>query len=86
MYSYSFSKQAEKFLAKQEKSFIKNLLHKIEVLRKSPHENTLDIKALRGKNNSYRLRIGKNRILYQIQKQKLHIYFFDAWSRWDIYK
>ncbi|MFA5916767.1 MAG: hypothetical protein WC850_00850 [Candidatus Gracilibacteria bacterium] len=52
----------------------------------SPYQNNLDIKPLKGKNNHYRLRIGKYRFLYEIIENKILIYFYNADSRGDVYK
>jgi mRNA interferase RelE/StbE len=46
----------------------------------------LDIKRLKRKDNSYRLRIWDYRFLYKIIEEKIIIYFYDVGSRWDIYK
>ncbi len=51
-----------------------------------PYENNLDIKILIWLPNTYILRIWKYRFLYEIIEDKIIINFFDAGSRWDIYK
>ena len=47
MYQYKFTKQVEKFLEKQDKSFLKLFLEKLEILVQNPFENSLDIKSLK---------------------------------------
>jgi mRNA interferase RelE/StbE len=48
--------------------------------------NNLDIKKLEWKDNCFRLRIWKYRFLYKIIENRILIFFYDAGSRWDIYK
>lgn len=86
MYKYKFTKQVEKFLQKQSKDFLQLFSEKLEILIKNPYSNNLDIKALKWLDNNYRLRIGKYRFLYEIIDEEISIYFYKAWSRWDIYK
>jgi mRNA interferase RelE/StbE len=52
----------------------------------NPFDNSLDIKKLKNKKNHYRLRIGKYRILFEIIKNEILIYFYNADSRGDVYK
>lgn len=78
MYKYYFSKQVEKFLAKQETKFLENFLGKVQELSRNPYINSLDIKRLKGTSTKYRLRIGKNRFLYEISDEKVSIYFSEA--------
>ena len=46
----------------------------------------LDIKKLKWHKNRYRLRIWKNRVLFEKYDNKLIILVIDIWSRWDVYK
>lgn len=86
MYKYRFTKQVEKFLEKQNKSFLLNFQTKLEILVNNPFDSDLDIKSLKWLDNNYRLRIWKYRFLYIIENDELYIYFYKAWSRWDVYK
>ncbi len=86
MYKYKFTKQVEKFLEKQDKDFLLIFKWKLEIIIKNPFENELDIKPLKWLENNYRLRIWKYRFLYEINNNDIIIYFYKAWSRWDVYK
>lgn len=46
----------------------------------------MDVKKLKWTENKYRLRIWKNRFLYEIFEDRIVIYFYDAGSRGWIYK
>ena len=65
---------------------IKIFTNSLRILSLEPYENNLDVKILIWLPNSYRLRIGKYRFVYEIIDEKVIINFFDAWTRWDIYK
>ncbi len=86
MYKVVYSKKMVKFLDKQEDSFILMFNEKIKLLKDNPKTNNLDIKKLKSTKDKYRLRIWKYRFLYKIIDDKLLVYFYDAGSRWDIYK
>ena len=73
-----FSKQAEKFLLSLPKRTAFNLLGKIEQLPEG------DIKPLKGRKGEYRLRFGKYRILFYIEKEEIRIFKID--TRGDVYK
>lgn len=87
MYTIAFEKSVTKFLEKHKwEKIITSFQEKLHILSKNPYKNNLDIKALLWFDNIYRLRIWKYRFLYEIQEEIITITFFDADSRWDIYK
>lgn len=86
MYNYYFNKTVIKFLEKQDLKFNLKLQEKIEILCENPYNNNLDIKNYKWHKNHFRLRIWKYRFLYEIINDDILIYFYDADSRWDIYK
>lgn len=77
-----YKKPAVKFLKTADKKLSVRIVVGIEGLTKNPPEG--DIKALQGKENELRLRIGKYRIIYQYENNNLVILDID--SRGDIYK
>lgn len=87
MYTIILEKPVQKFLEKNKWQIV---IHQfqiaIQTLSIDPYENNLDIKILQWLPNTYRLRIGKYRFLYEILDDILVISFFDAGTRWDIYK
>ena len=69
MFSVDYSKQAEKFLEKAEKSLLKRLLKKMEDLRSDPHPR--ESKMVQGyKEKLFRVRVGDYRILYEVDYMK----------------
>jgi len=85
-YTILFSKSVKKFLSKMDKPFRENCYKCIEIISENPFENNLDIKPLTNIPNSFRLRLGKFRILYEIDRNQILIFFFKADSRGDVYK
>ncbi len=73
-----YTKEAQKFLDKQDSSFVENIKIKISNLPLG------DVQKLKGLQNSYRLRVGKVRILFERVDEKITV--FDIGYRGDIYK
>lgn len=87
MYKILLEKNVQKFLEKHKwEDIIPRFTDALRVLALEPYENNLDIKILVWLPNTYRLRIWKYRFLYEILEERIIINFFDAGSRWDIYK
>jgi len=84
MYKIEYTKKSMKFLYKYDRIFKQKLEQKIfEFLE----WKKADIKRLQWYNQEiYRLRIGKYRVIFEKQDDKLIILVLDIWSRWDIYK
>lgn len=78
----NFSKVAIKELKQMSAAMRNRILAGIDGLIKVPPEG--DIKPLQGKTGSYRLRIGKYRILYHYEANTCKI--DEVGSRGDIYK
>jgi mRNA interferase RelE/StbE len=76
------SANAEKSLAKVEKSTRKRLINEINNLTEVPPLG--DIKPLKGTRKSYRARVGKYRILFELDGDTVRISSID--SRGGIYK
>ena len=81
-----FHKDVEKFLARQERSFVESFREKLQALCRDPFDVDADVKPLRGQKGHWRLRIGGFRFLYEIRKAELFLYFYKAGSRGGIYK
>jgi len=86
MYRVFLTKQADKKRRKlplETRKLIKEKLYILETW----NFQSLDIKRLQWyKQEIYRLRIGKYRVIFEKQDDKLIILVLDIWSRWDIYK
>lgn len=86
MFKVRYAKAAMKFLKKHP-----NLLnHIIEVFRKIANDikeiKNYDIKKLQGMSDTYRLRKGSYRVIFQIKNKELVIIIIDANNRGDVYK
>ena len=86
MYEIEFSRKASKFLTSLLEDDFQAIDKKLQLLKDNPYRRDLDICKLAGRKDSYRLRIGKFRILYTILKEKILIYVFDAGYRGGVYK
>ena len=51
-----------------------------------PRALTQDVKRMAGKEERYRARIGRYRVLYETFRKELRIYVIQARARGDIYK
>lgn len=82
MYKVTLEKNVVKFLEKHKgEVLLPRFTEAIRILALDPYQNSLDIKILIGLPNSYRLRIGKYRFLYEIIEDRIVIHFFDAGAR-----
>lgn len=79
-YTIDIQKKAQKFIRKQSKENQQRLLKAIYNL---PYEG--DIKALKGSEGLYRLRVGNFRVIYSLDNGKYVIYVIDAGNRGQIY-
>lgn len=84
-YKIIIEKPVVKFL-ESHKEIVDRFFDKVDILSKNPKSNELDIKKLQWSSDKFRIRIGKYRFLFRKEKNDIIIYFYDADSRWDIYK
>lgn len=87
MYKIIISKKVAKFLDKN-KDLNDKFLSILKEFWVNPFgdNSILDIKILKWEKNKFRLRLWKYRFLYEIIKDEIIIFFYNVWSRWDIYK
>ena len=85
MYKLKFSKQAKKFIEKQDKKTKQRLKKIFEKLSANPYGEDTDIKKM-SNSNFFRLRIGKYRFLYFIDNEELVIVIEKGDGRGDVYK
>ena len=80
-YEILFDKPAQKFILKQSSENRKRLLSAIKRL---PIEG--DIKAMKGFDGYFRLRVGDFRVIYTVENNKLIVRIVNIGNRGDIYK
>ncbi len=85
MYKIEFSNKAVKSLKKITSVYQNLILTKIEELAKNPFENS-NVKALKGVEKTYRLRVGDYRVIFSIENSELVIIVIDIDHRGNIYK
>ncbi|MGZ5208890.1 MAG: type II toxin-antitoxin system RelE family toxin [Sulfuricurvum sp.] len=88
MFDIEFSKHFVKQLDKIPDNVVKRFYDDLKNISENPlPTNSLtDVKKLQGKNDHYRLRVGKYRFLFTVIDEKVLVYFYDLGSRGDIYK
>jgi mRNA interferase RelE/StbE len=84
MYEIIFSKQAAKFVSKLADTYKNKIKDILLVLRKNPYG--YPYKKIRGETNLYRIRVGKFRILYEIDKKNERIIIIKVDKRERIYE
>ena len=85
MYSIVFSKEALKSLTKIPQNYKEIILGKITILRKDPHNSSLNIKRLIYPHPTFRLRVGDYRVIYRIENKKLTIHIIKIGTRGAVY-
>lgn len=83
-YTVLIKSSAEKSLEKINPLYIKKIRDRIRLLSTDPrHHGSV---KLSGKDNAYRTRVGKYRIIYEIDDSKVLVYVISVDDRKDIYK
>ena len=85
MYQLAYHPQAVKKLKRLHINDRKRILGKLEALSKNPQSSSLDIRKLANTKNSFRLRSGDVRAIFEIEKTKKIIYVWDIDYRGSIY-
>lgn len=84
MYKIRYKPKAQKFIEGQSLKIRRQLIKKIEVLKKNPHPP--GSKLLDSKKNIYRIRTGNYRIIYQVRNKELLIIIAKVGDRKEIYR
>lgn len=80
-----FHKDAQKFLEKISYEDFRQVVRKLEILQKDPFNKQLKIKKLVDSKLSFRLRIGKIRVIYELHLKKKVIFIRDIDFRGNVY-
>jgi len=83
-YSIAISSTAEKALKKIPKKDVQKIIEAIQILGINPFPD--GHRKLSGEENSYRIRQGNYRIIYEVDGKKLLILIFKTGHRKEIYK
>ncbi len=79
-----FKRSAQKDLKKLEKVLVQRILNNIELLSEDPTPR--NSKKLKGVENIYRIRVGKYRIVYEINQDQKMIIIYYLRHRDDVYR
>lgn len=75
---------AKKSLKNIEAQYVKKILEKIDLLEINPrHQGSI---KMSGKENTYRTRVGKYRIIYEIYDEKVIVVVVNIDHRKDVYR
>lgn len=85
MFNLIFSKDAQKFVAKQAPQAKQRIRHALLRLAEDPFSSR-QVKRLKGTTGILRLRVGDFRIVFSIEQEKLNILVISIGNRGDIYK
>lgn len=86
MYDVKISKGVHKFIKSRSPNFRVTIFDAFDKIAINPFDTSLDIKKMKNMDGHYRLRLGKYRILFEIIKDEILVYFYKADSRGDVYK
>ncbi len=84
LYNIQWKRSAKNELRKLPRQNLKSILAKIENLGKDPFP--IQHKKIVGQNNTYRIRSGQYRIIYNVNKKILTIEIIKVGSRQSIYQ
>lgn len=85
MYKLLFHPQAVKKLKRLHPNDRQRILQKIDKLSQTPQAKELDIKKLANTKNSFRLRSGDVRAIFEVEEETKIIYIWDVDYRGNIY-
>ncbi|MBL6963772.1 MAG: type II toxin-antitoxin system RelE/ParE family toxin [Bacteroidetes bacterium] len=86
-YILLISKSVTKFILSRNQKEQAIFKIKLNLLIENPFSHPqLDIKSMKGQQNIYRLRIGKYKLIYQVDGDKLIVFMMTAGMRGDVYK
>ncbi|MEA2053850.1 MAG: type II toxin-antitoxin system RelE/ParE family toxin [Candidatus Thermoplasmatota archaeon] len=84
MYKVIFSKKAASFVKNLRKGYRNKIKDVVEILRENPFGHPY--KKIRGETNIYRIRIGKYRVLYELNKPESKIIIIKVDKRDKMYR
>jgi mRNA interferase RelE/StbE len=83
-YKVEINRTAEKSIDKIDKKFLKKIIERIDYLADDPrHHGSI---KLSGEEHTYRTRVGKYRIVYEIHDTKVLVIVINVDHRKDIYR
>lgn len=84
MYTIEFTRRAKKEFAKIPSQFQKQIRNKLDAMANNPRA-AQQVKALKGEEGAYRLRVGDYRIVYYMENDRLVIVVVTVAHRKEVY-
>ena len=81
-FSINYNNKARKFLKIQEKKLTERIINRIELLKENPFVG--DFKAMKGE-KSFRMRVGKYRIIYEVDSTMNLVSIIKIGMRGNVY-
>ncbi len=86
MIEIRLSKQAQKILQALQRQDRQRIIETLEELRETPFPAHTDIKKIKGMADTYRIRIGRYRVIYHIDWEENVIYVMKIDKRSRVYR
>lgn len=84
MYEIIFSRKSAKFISALPQNYKNKIKEILAILKENPY--AYPYKKIRGETNLYRIRVGKYRILYEINKKQSQIIILKVDKRERVYE
>lgn len=85
-YKVIIPKRVEKTILKLDSKIQQKIIKKLKQISSNPFQSSLDLRPMQEIKHTYRLRIGKIRILMDIFQDKKEIHMLKIGFRGDVYK
>jgi len=85
VYSIHFSKQADRAMRKVPSSISNRIRERLVLIAEDPYASHANVTKLQGR-SGYRLRIGKWRVIYEIENDRLIILVLRVATRGEVYR
>ena len=85
MYNLLFHPRAIKNLSRLHPNDRKRIIDKLTILSKSPRSPTLDVKKLASTKNSFRVRTGNIRAIFELDRKNRTVYIWRIGYRGRVY-
>jgi len=86
MYKLIVRKKVRSFLAERDARFLNKFKKAFLLIQENPFAPHPNVAPLKNNLGHFRLRIGKYRILYQVNQKEVFVYLYKAGSRGSVYK
>ena len=86
MYKVHYQKQAARKLTRMPRNLAQQISYKVELIAKSPYSHHTNVTKLKGRKNSFRLRLGNWRVVYIVDYETKVLLVAKIHQRGQVYK